>query len=352
MSKLFEPTEIKNLHLKNRLFRSATWEAACDDFGHISQELYDLYDALAKGGIGCIITSATIVSGTDQELPKALRMHDDGIIPDHKKLVDIIHQSGTPVLVQLGLGNFGKTIGDKTITSVLSDDLDENDIEKVESLFEQAAVRAKAAGYDGVQIHSAHGYFLSRSISPLYNHRTDRYGGTVEKRATILREVVRRIRRVIPDLHLSIKINSDDEQPGGLTEDECLEICKLIVADGIDSIELSGGNPIHPAVRAGVNDSYYRHAATRIGKEVSVPVIEVGGNRRVSTMEEILSEGGVSYFSLSRPVLREPNLPARWAAGDLEDSKCVSCRTCLRILHGRCILVEQEEKKKAEQEGH
>ena len=105
MSKLFEPTDIKNIHLKNRLFRSATLECLADDFGHSSQELYDLYDTLAKGGIGCIITSATSVLGTDQALKQAIRLHDDKLIPEHKRLVDLIHQSGIPVIVQLYLGN-------------------------------------------------------------------------------------------------------------------------------------------------------------------------------------------------------------------------------------------------------
>ena len=144
--------------------------------------------------------------------------------------------------------------------------------------------RAKEAGYDGVEIHGAHGYFLSSSISPLYNHRTDRYGGSAEKRTTLLREVIRRVRRVIPGLHLSIKINSDDQKEGGLTEDECVQVCQLIVLEGLDSIEISGGRTIQPAIRAGKNVSYYRNAATRVGKAVSV-------------MEEILKEGGVSYFS-------------------------------------------------------
>ena len=97
-----------------------------------------------------------------------------------------------------------------------------------------------------------------------------------------------------------------------------------------------------PGVRAGKNDSYYRETATRVGKAVSIPVIEVGGNRCLSTMEEILSQGGVSYFSLSRPLICEPDLPARWASGDVEDSKCISCNQCHTVFPRRCVYLERQ----------
>ena len=164
MKTIFDKTEINDLKLKNRLFRSATWEALADENGHFDEEIYRIYDELAAGGVGCIISGFTSVSDRDQYFGGMARLSNDGLITEHKRLTETVHKHSVPIIVQLALGEYQN----KEI-----DELTENDIDTIREMFIKAADRAVLAGYDGVQIHAAHGFFLSRYISPAYNRRAD-----------------------------------------------------------------------------------------------------------------------------------------------------------------------------------
>lgn len=191
-----------------------------------------------------------------------------------------------------------------------------------------AAIRAEKAGFDGVQIHAAHFFFLSRFISPAVNHRSDEYGGATENHTRILLDIMNGIRKAAPDLHMTIKINSSDFTYGGLEETECLAICKLLDQAGIDSIEVSGNGTSVGGIKAHVNEGYFVPAAARIAGAVSCPVIVVGGFRSLDVMEEVLNKTDIELISLSRPLLREPDLPNKIKTDPNVISKCVSCNAC------------------------
>lgn len=334
MRKIFDSIDLGGLHLKDRLIRSATWEALADRGGHMPEQLYRIYEELASGGVGVIITGFTSVSDDDHLFEGMARLSNDSLIPEHRRLTGLAHAHDCPILAQIALGEHvvrGRRCLDIGPLSV-------EDIARVRDLFIEAAVRAGKAGYDGVQIHAAHGFFLSRSISPAWDHRDDAYGGSTARRGRILLEILDGIRRDAPGLHVSMKINSEDFIPGGLGPQESMEICRACADAGLDSIEVSGNGTSVAGIRPGVDEAYFLDFAAALASEVEIPVILVGGHRSIENMERILDETEIACFSLSRPLIREPDLPSRWADGDTAPAKCVSCNLCYQTPGHQCIF--------------
>ena len=333
MKRTFERVMLGRLELKNRLIRSATWEALADSAGNMDETIYTVYEDLAAGGVGAIISGFTAVADNDHYFEGMARLSNDGLIAQHKRLTDIVHKYNCPIIVQLAMGEYNRD--DHRDMEI--DALTQNDIETVESLFIDAAVRAGKAGYDGVQIHAAHNFFLSRFISPAYNHRLDEYGGNAENRGRIIVEILSGIRKKAPDLHITMKINCNDFIDGGLTPQDSLAICRLCADSGMDSIEVSGNRTSMPGIHAGKNEAYFKDYALQLAGSVSIPVILVGGHRSIINMEKVLNEGRIEFLSLSRPLIREPGLPARWQSGNTVPAECVSCNMCYRTEGHRCI---------------
>lgn len=187
-------------------------------------------------------------------------------------------------------------------------------------------------------LHAAHGFFLSRCLSPLYNKRQDQYGGTPGNRARILTEIIDAVREKIGNLHISMKINCYDFQIGGLSASDSRTICKLAELHGINSIEVSGNGASRSEVKAYINEGYFQAYATKLQKNIHVPVISVGGYRSVEYINKILNETPLKYISLSRPLIREPDLPNQWKNGNLTPSACISCNACYNTQGHECIF--------------
>ena len=334
MKNLFDAVELNNLHLKNRLVRSATWEGIADFDGSIDENTYEIYRELAKGGVGAIITGFTSVSTNDFYFGGMMRLSDNKLIPQYKKLVEIIHVEDCAAIIQLALGAFY----DKNFVEVSENNLSTENVREIIKMFVDAAIRAEICGFDGVQIHAAHFFFLSRFISPLVNHRTDEFGGSIENSAKILLEILNGIKKSAPKLHITIKINSSDFTSGGLDENESIFICKMLFNAGIDSIEVSGNGTSVGGIKAGVNEGYFADFAAKLADEVKIPVICVGGWRSRQVMEEFLNKTRVELISLSRPLIREPDFPKKLFADKNSVSKCVSCNACYKTPAHRCIF--------------
>ncbi|MDO5859122.1 NADH:flavin oxidoreductase [Methanobrevibacter sp.] len=339
MKKIFEPVEMNNLTLRNRLIRSATWEGIANSDGSLMDEAYDIYCELAKGGVGVIITGFTSVVPHDHNSDGTMRLCDDALIAQYRKLVDIIHAEGCPVITEIALGDYHREKNGRYM-KVEPDDMSVDEIRMVISQFVDAASRADEAGFDGIQIHAAHFFFLSRFISPAANHRTDKYGGSTENRCRILVEIMDGIRKVAPALHITIKINSSDFTFGGVDEDECIAICRILDRAGIDSIEVSGNGTSVAAIKVHVNEGYFVSTAIKIADSVSCPVSVVGGLRSTDTIEYILNKTNISMISLSRPLLCEPDLPNKMKKDSAVISKCISCNRCYSSHLHKCILRE------------
>ncbi len=337
MKKIFEAARLGDLRLKNRLVRSATWEGIALPDGSLPEETYGIYEELAAGGVGAVITGFTSVALHDRNFGGMMRLCDDALIPQYKRLTDIVHAHGTPVITQLALGAFYREMNGR-YRQVEPDDMTADEIGLVIRRFSDAAVRAEKAGFDGVQLHAAHFFFLSRFISPAVNHRKDEYGGAAEKRIRILTEILRGIRQAAPALHITVKINSSDFTNGGLEEKDCVANCQLLDAAGIDSIEISGNGTSVAGIRAHKNEGYFVPAAAKVAEAVSCPVIVVGGFRSLDTMEAVLNETKIGFISLSRPLLREPDLPRKMERDAGYVAKCVSCNACYASPSHKCVF--------------
>lgn len=357
MKSLFDQTSLAGMRLKNRFVRSATYDGFADKSGHMTEELFQVYEDLAKGGVGTIITGLTYVSDLEEPLPRQMGIYDDSFIAEYEKLTKMCHQHDTRIIMQLvcmgsqtsrtdGKAMWGPSAVEDLRYKTTPQEMTVQDIHFVQMAFADAALRAKQAGFDGVQLHGAHGYLLSKFLTPYYNRRTDDYGGSIGNRAKILLETYEVIReKVGPDYPVLVKINCDDFMEQGMSFADCRYICETLARMGIGAIEISGGigssRPNEGTIRmikTAEQESYFQPYAVEIARQISVPVILVGGNREFASLTEILNQTELEYFALCRPLIRESGLINRWQKGDRGQAKCVSCNQCFRIGGTTCVF--------------
>lgn len=363
MSKLFETTEINGMKLSNRFVRSATHEGMAGDDGAVTQKLTQTMVDLAKGGVGLIITGQMYVSPEGKAGPGQPGIDRDELVDGLKSMCHAVHNAGGKIVVQLAhagnsavetAGNIPHAVSAFKENSVSPrHELTKEDIKKLVKAFGDAAGRAKEAGFDGVEIHSAHGYLLNQFLSPLHNLRKDEYGGSIENRARVHMEVYHAIREAVgKEYPVLIKINNEDYLENGLSFKDSVAVSKMLADAGLDAIELSGGTPdsgkLGPA-RVGINkeekEAYFREAAAVFKKEISLPLILVGGMRSFSVAEQIIDSGIADYISMCRPLVREPGLIKRWQSGDTSPSTCKSDNLCFGpAMSGKGIYCVTEEK--------
>jgi 2,4-dienoyl-CoA reductase-like NADH-dependent reductase (Old Yellow Enzyme family) len=253
-------------------------------------------------------------------------LYDDTHIPGHRTLADAVHECGAGIVAQLAISSYCKESGGFVREEDINS-LTQNDLDDIVTRFGDAAVRAKAVGYDGVQVHIAHFFFLSRCVSPLINHRSDRYGGNPAGRAGLVREIVAEIRRRTgPDFPLLAKVNGTDAYPGGVTREDLIAICREMESAGLDAVEVSGNNTSRTGIRPGRNEGYFLDYAKLVKENTGLQVISVGGFRSPEAVEDALH--CVDFVSMSRPLINEPDLIRRWESGDRTPSRCISCNTC------------------------
>jgi 2,4-dienoyl-CoA reductase-like NADH-dependent reductase (Old Yellow Enzyme family) len=232
--------------------------------------------------------------------------------------------------------------------------LTERSIHEIAVSFGRAARRARDVGFDGIQLHAAHGYLMSQFLSPVFNKRSDSYGGTVENRSRALLETLEEVRGAVgKDYPVLIKLNSEDGLEGGLTLEDSLEVGRRLQNAGIDAIEVSGGTLVSgrlsPSRGAKSEDreAYFRGASKAFKEALSVPILLVGGIRSPNLAEKLLAEGYADYFSMSRPLTREPDLVKRWASGDHGKARCISDNQCFGPgLEGKGVYCVTEEKER------
>jgi 2,4-dienoyl-CoA reductase-like NADH-dependent reductase (Old Yellow Enzyme family) len=339
---LFKPFKIGGLELKNRFVRSATWDNTADSSGAATDDSVAIYTRLGNGDIGLIVTGFAFVSPSGQGLPAQYGAHDDAMIPGLHRLAQAAHQGGTKIALQIvhtginsaylpTIGREMLAVSKKQDVEALHRELTDAEIERIITDFCSAAVRARKAGFDAVQLHGAHGYLMSQFLSPLYNLRTDKWGGSAQKRRRFHLELVRRVRQTIGnDFPLLIKFGIQDDVEGGLSLSEGLETAKQMVDAGIAAIEVSAGVGRTPIVPRKKNAEFvpYRERANALKRIVAVPVMIVSGIRSLDMAQNIVDSGDADLISMSRPLIREPDLIARWQRGDEKPSDCISCFKC------------------------
>ncbi len=302
------PKKIGKLEIKNRFVRSATYEGLAGEDGEITDKLINFYKTLSEGGTGLIITSYAFIQQSGRANNKQIGVYKDDFIPGLQRLTKVIHKHGEGCKVALQLVHAGRQsfhVKETTAPSAILEkfsnkmprEMTIDEIEESIESFAQAARRAKGAGFDGVQLHGAHGYLISEFLSPYTNRRTDQYGGNTENRLRFVKQIYKRSRELVGvDFPILIKINCDDFLEGGITLEESKKITKTLSEIGYDAIEISscmwetvkrkkeeiGWKPTFiPESRMLVGKinkpAYHLPYAKEIKKNIDVPLILVGG---------------------------------------------------------------------------
>ncbi len=351
MTDLFESSYLKSMHLANRSFRSATWSGISDEKGYITGLGSEFYSNLGSGGIGVIITGYQYVMKNGMQLTFQTGNYDDTQIEGLGKLASSAKAQGSSIVGQIvhcgvrsnpemffdGGEIWGPSAIPDPASGIVPVEVGRSQIRDLLEAYAEASRRLKEAGFDGVQLHAAHGYGINQFLSGAWNQRGDSYGGNLRKRYRFLAETLEAVRGSVgSDFPVLIKLNGNDFVEGGLVPEEFLQIAKWLVEDGIDAIEVSAGGAASPKnlgpIRSGIirneDEAYFRDYARMVKQSASVPVITVGGIRSYQTVNNLLNDGYADYVSLSRPFIREPDLVNRWKSGDTSKATCISCGKC------------------------
>ena len=367
MADIFTPWQIKDLTIPNRLVRSATWEGLADDDGAPTHELINALADLAEGGVGLIITGFAYIMAEGLGRPKQTGVHIDALVGPLTRISDAVHKAGGLVAMQIvhaGGQTKSEWIGQQPMgpSAMVNPAFDEQVVEmslmRIEDTidaFAMAAARVKAAGFDAVELHGAHGYLINQFLSPATNQRTDDYGGTPANRARFAYDVLAATRQAVgPNYPVFIKLNSDDAVEGGLTLAESVSVAQGLFQRGIDAIEVSGGTPAAKklsasrVVKEASDEGYFLSNAVAVKKVVSCPVICVGGWRSKAEVEKALDQ--VDAVAMSRPFIRQPDLANRWKAGE-DKATCISCNQCFSVVMKQGLGCGQELKKQGKEQG-
>ncbi|GAD91100.1 putative oxidoreductase [Vibrio halioticoli NBRC 102217] len=359
MSILFSPSKIGSMTLKNRFVRSATWENMATEEGYMTDKLYDVYEELAKGEVGLIVTGYANIVADEKPNAGMMGIYNDSFIDGYKKLTDLVHQYGSKIVKQIAYGGTKTTynLGERTIfapsdipergTQTQGKAMTTDEIEYIVQAFAKASLRAKQSGFDGVEIHAAHTYLINQFLSPYYNQRDDQYGGSLENRMRFLVEIYQQTRLLVgEDFPILVKLTATEFFDGGQSFAETRTICKKLEEIGVDAIVVSGN--IHGKASDMVGQSfdghtlqsegYFHEYGDVISQEVNVPIITVGGLSDINAIESIAEKTNIQYFALSRPLLAEPHLVKRWKEGVTTPVECERCSKCRTRRGNFCVV--------------
>lgn len=350
---LFEPVAIGNLQLKNRIVRASTSMEMADENGSPTPRLLEAYAEIAKGGASLVVTGMAYVMKQDQLFHAALGFHSDEQIPAFSKLTSIIRDNGSKSCLQIGFAGsvcgykveereiWGPSAVQHPFTKVTPKPMTRADIKTAVQALADAAVRAKKAGFDCVELHFVHNFMLNQFLVPFFNKRTDEYGGSIENRTRFHFEIMEAVRKAIgSDYPVLAKIHGQDYlEKDGMTLDEGLYLARGLVSRGVTALEVSGGNlistpetlPIRPMINEDpALQTYFAEDARAIDKVLDVPLILTGGNRDPKIMQNVLDTNmDVVAFGLCRAILSEPDLPDQWKKDLSVEPQCISCNECI-----------------------
>lgn len=386
-SPLFAPLRIGPLEVAGRVFKTATVESRASEDGFVTDALLDFYDPIARGGTPLVITGNLYVSPQGKSTHGMCGVDADDKIPGLARLAASVRRHGTKLIGQLNHCGRQVIVGHTGVHDPVSASsvyeplmgtrpraLREDEIPGVVDSFASAAARCREAGFDGVQVHAAHGYLLSQFLTPHTNRRQDAYGGSFENRLRIVREVLRETRRRTgPDFAVLLKLNGHDRLPGrrGLDTDDCVRIAQELEREGADAVEVSVGHYESGFVMtAGSFDGFcknllerglgremdaFRRTSLRLGhrlfdalarrlwppqegfnlafarrfkQSLRIPVICVGGFHTRAAMEAALAEGATDAISCGRAFIADPFLFEHLRTGE-PGPRCDYCNLCL-----------------------
>lgn len=384
----FSPAPLGPITLRNRIIKSATFEGVMPD-ALVTEELIEYHRRVAAGGVGMSTVAYVAVSAGGRTNAECLYMRDEAI-PGLRKLTDAIHAEGARASAQIGHAGLVANARSNGVTSFapsrrfnplsmrMTPEATEADLEQVVLDFARTARGCEEAGFDAVEVHLGHNYLLSSFLAPGLNDRTDQYGGSLENRARLSRDVLRAVREAVGGrVAILAKLNMVDAIPGGLREEESLRVARMLESDGtLDALVLTGGssygNPMFLfrgdgprkdfaanlpwLMRIGFKlvgrkfmpdtpfeEAYFRPLARRFKDALEMPVVLLGGINKRETIDQALDEG-FAFVQMGRALLREPDLLQKMQAGEQSEGVCIHCNRCMPSIYTgtRCVLVEPE----------
>ena len=358
---LFSPKAIGSLTIPNRFVRSATHDFLAEEDGSVTGRNVELYRRLAEGEVGLIISGHAYVNPAGKASPRQIGVYQDSQVKGLGLISEAVHEFSSRVFLQLA--HAGRQTKEKLIGSTplapsavfepvykfMPREMTGAEVHDLVQDFVRAAGRAKQAGFDGVQLHGAHGYLLSAFFSPHTNRRRDEWGGSTEKRARVAVEILRGIKHLCgPRYPVIIKLNSSDFLADGLEVEESVALSRILEKEGLDGIEVSGGTSeagkgsMWPGLRTEDEEGYFAASAGRIKAAVAIPVFGLGGYRTFRVMEKAVASGRVDFISLSRPFIREPALVRKFRLGEIHKSACISCNKCFNPRGLSCAEIREK----------
>lgn len=320
MPNLFDPLVVNGIKLKNRIVLPPMQMNKATSEGGVTDEIIEHYVARARGGVGLIIIEHTYVMPNGRLSTRQLGLYSDELIPGFKKLAEAIHAEGVPCVVQLnhaGARTTMEVIGEQPVSASnvplptggeVPRQLSDSEVVDITTAFADAAGRVKEAGFDGVEIHGAHGFLLNEFASPLTNRRNDQYGNDLTGRMRFPLEVIQAAHdTVAPDYLLMYRLGADDMIEGGITIEDGVEMAKMVVNGGVKIVDVSGG--LCGSSPPGMTPGFFIPQAARIKKAVDAPVIGVGMITTGEFADDIIRDGEVDLVAVGRAILKNPNWP-------------------------------------------
>lgn len=358
--KLFEKAALGPLEIRNRIIMPPMATLFGNRDGTVSERLLGYYARRARGGAGMIIVENTAVHAGGVNYPGTLEIHDGKFDEGLARLASAIKGHGAAAAIQIfhpGRQIHPKYAGNLPIAPspvpcpVMGGSPKELDTDEIRGLvrcFADAAARARAAGFDAVEIHAAHGYLVSQFLSPFSNRRTDRYGSDAERRSRFSMEIIEEIRgRVGDSFPIILRISAEDKVDGGLTLEQTLEMIPFLTR-GITALHVSAG--CYPSMEW-VVQPYLQERGCLVGlaravKEVAdVPIITVGRINNVELAESILEQGSADFVSMGRALIADPDLPDKAGGGNPSSIRpCIACNVCIEavgVRQTRCAVNPQ-----------
>jgi 2,4-dienoyl-CoA reductase-like NADH-dependent reductase (Old Yellow Enzyme family) len=349
---LFTPLSIGGVEIKNRIVMPPMTTRAADSEGFVTNDSIAYYCARAEGGVGLITVEMAAPEKAGKHRNFELGIYDDRFVPGLRRLVDALHERGAKVSIQLGHGgghtrmdiNGGErpvapsaiphTVEEGTTETIVPEAMDLQRIRACVEAFADAAVRARSAGFDMVEIHGAHGYLISQFLCPAENLRKDEFGGTLENRARLALSIIRRIKEKAPGFPTIFRLSGDDMFPEGMPFQEAQQVAVWAAQAGADAIHVAGGHyrslPSGAVMAPPMNmaDATFLSFASRIRPLVTVPVITVGRLGHPADAIRAIEAGHADFVALGRPLLADPDWPTHVRRGEAV-RMCIACNTCI-----------------------
>jgi len=382
----FAPATLGPVTLRNRFIKAATFEGMAPG-GVVSDGLVAFHRAMGEGGVGLTTLAYCAVSEDGQGAPNEIVVRE-AALSGLQRLTDAVHRTGAAAAIQLGhAGPVSAGTGRQGLSPSrvfapqalrFTKAVTPADLTRIVGDFARAAQLAARAAFDVVELHFGHGYLVSAFLSPRLNRRSDGWGGTLERRARLARDVAKAVRDSVgPHTAVTAKLNMADGVPGGLWLDESVEVARLLESDGaLDALQLTGGssfqNPMYlfrgeapiedmakafpPPLRLGFKltasrflrtypfeEAFFLPYARQFRAALRMPLILLGGINRIETVRRALDEG-FAFVAMGRALLREPDLVEHWRRGEIRDALCIHCNRCMPTIYRgtHCVLVEPE----------